>query len=166
MGKHPCTLILRNMITMICRSEGGMLRFAQKLKHSLYCLFLMLVHRPFVFPNPIGFDVKPLSVTFSFALLSPGDNYCLSLKIHTNLGAWVFVTHSAANENRPCRWQWRQLSIHVLTCGLINLRRRPTNTCLTWTFWDKLTQQILSLLSVLEHSLLTLSRSLKMLTVV
>ena len=47
--------------------------------HSLHCLLLMLFQWPFAIPNPTGFDVRPSSVTFSFALLSPSDNYYLAL---------------------------------------------------------------------------------------
>ena len=51
-----------------------------------YCTFHMLFCWPFVVPNPIWFDVKPLSMKFSFALLSLSDSYYLSLRICTNLG--------------------------------------------------------------------------------
>ena len=56
--------------------------------------FLILFQRLFVFSNliPIGLGVKLLSMKFSFALLSPSNNYYLPLRIHPNLGARVHVT--------------------------------------------------------------------------
>ena len=41
---------------------------------------------------------------FSFALLSPCGNFCLSLRSHANQGEKVFVAHSTANENWRCHW--------------------------------------------------------------
>ena len=43
----------------------------------------MCWHANFVFFTLTRFDVNPLSMKCSFALLSPTGNYYLSLKIHT-----------------------------------------------------------------------------------
>ena len=100
---------------MICWSVGERNVYSARMVidrwggcHSLYCLFVMLFPWPFVFLNPIGFDIKPLSMKFSFILLSPSNNYYLSLRIHTKQEARVLVTHSTTNENWHCKWKWRQ----------------------------------------------------------
>ena len=92
--------------------------------HSLYCLTLF--QRPFVFPNPVGFDHLPLSWKFSFALLSCSNNYYLSFRIHTNLGAWVLLltglpiknSVASGNENNiyllPSHWKMAE---HIVQCG-------------------------------------------------
>ena len=52
----------------------------------------MLFQQSFLFPDPTGFDVKPLSSKFSFALLSPSDNCYLSRRIRTNSGARGYLS--------------------------------------------------------------------------
>ena len=65
----------------------------------------MLFQQPLVFLIPVGSDVEPLSMKFSFALLSPSDYYYLSLRILADLGARVFVALSTSSENQRCKWK-------------------------------------------------------------
>ena len=55
---------------------------------------------------------------FSSALLLPSDNYYLSLKIQSNIGASVLVTHSTANENPRCKCE-KMSTLTVLSSHLM-----------------------------------------------
>ena len=70
-----------------------------------FTAFLTLSQWLFVFLNAVGFDAKLLSMNFSSALLSPSDSYYLSFRIHTNVGAVVFVSYSTASENQRFKWK-------------------------------------------------------------
>ena len=86
----------------------------------------MLIQRPFVFPTPIGFDVNRRCHGNSHLYYCHQATIITCCSYYTKLGARVFVTHPAANENRRYRWKWRQ---HVLKPINI-LRALNTETCI------------------------------------